>query len=222
MRTISRSPLLGAIALLALSTACVHADQLQMQNGDRYVGKILSVTADSVVLQSDVLGKVTVPRNKVSLLSFDNGTTNPAPAASTVAAAPANSPDAATTNADLTAALRNLGANTNFIQQVRQQMLAGSSQANQKYDEMVSDLMSGKMDINDLRNQAKTSIDQINQLKRELGPEASESLDSYLSILQNFVNETAPTTPSVPAPSSANTPAVPPASGGSQPFRDNK
>lgn len=207
---------------LALSAKSLRADQLQMQNGDRYVGKVLSVTPDSVVLQSDVLGKVTLPRNKVSLLTFDNGTnTNAAAAAPAVAAAPDNSPSAATTNADLAAALRNLGGNTNFIQQVRQQMLTGSPQAGAKYDELVSGLMTGQLNLADIRKEAKSSIDQINELKRDLGPEAGDALDSYLSILQNFVDETAP------AQKPAKPPVVPPANApttapsGSQPtFRD--
>lgn len=214
---------LGTICVLALSAAPLLADQLQMQNGDRYAGNILSVTKDSVVLQSEVLGKITLPRNKVSALTFDSGATasNP-PTASTIAAAPVKSANAATTNADLAASLHSLGANTNFIQQVRQQMLAGSPEGGQKYDELVSGLMSGKLNLADIRKEAKSSIDQINQLKHELGPEAGDSLDSYLTILQSFVDETEPTTAApAQATPAANTFAAPPAVS-SQPLRDTK
>lgn len=181
---------------LLISAASLRADQLQMQNGDRYAGRILSVTSDTIVFQSDALGKLTLARDKVSMLEF----TGAAPAASNsipripakVAAVPASpSPNGAVTNSDISAALRNLGANTNFIQQVRQQMLSGGTPAvNQKYDEIVAGLMSGQMNLNDLRNQAKAAISQIQQIKRETGPEADASLDTYLAILQNFVNET--------------------------------
>src|SRR5579871_3897602 len=117
MRTISQSSLLGAIALLAFSAAPVRADQLQMQNGDRYTGKVLSVTEDSVVVQSDVLGKVTLPRNKITSLTFgETKITNTAPSTPVAAAAPTITPNTATTNVDLVAAFRNLGANTNFVQ----------------------------------------------------------------------------------------------------------
>lgn len=207
MRTLSRNWLSCAIGLLALSAVSLRADQLQMQNGDRYIGKILSVTSNSVVLQSEVLGKVTLPREKVSSLSF--GTTAAAVPASSAPGIPAittTSPRlSGGTNADLSAAFQSLNGNTNFIQQIRQQMLAGSTpEANQKYDELVGGLMSGKMSVNDLRNEAKTSIDQINQLKRELGPEADESLNSYLAILQNFVNEAEATPTSTPATTNQN------------------
>jgi hypothetical protein len=183
-----------ATCLLMFLAAAARADQLQMLNGDRYTGKILSMSSNSIVLESDVLGKLTLPRNRVSTVMFGATTaTNAAPPVSAAATAAASSPNSAATNNDLSAALRNLGANTNFIEQVRQQMLTGADPAaSQKYDELVGGLMSGKMNLNDLRNEAKASIDQINQLKRELGPQADSSLDSYLSILQNFVNETPP------------------------------
>lgn len=213
---------------LILSAASLYADQLQMQNGDRYTGKVLSVTEDSVVVQSDVLGKVTLPRNKIASLTFgDAKATNATPGVPVVATAPSISPNTAATNADIAAAFRSLGANTNFIQQVRQQMLAGSPEGGQKYDELVSSLMSGQMDLAGLRKQAQSSIEQINELKQGLGPEAADSLDSYLTILQNFVDETAPTqtpakplaVPAVPAVPPTN--AVPAAPSGNQPtFRD--
>jgi hypothetical protein len=179
---------------LMLTAAAIRADQLQMLNGDRYTGKILSMSSNTIVLESDVLGKLTLPRNRVSSVMFGATTaTNAAPAVSAPSTAAVPSPNSAATNTDLSGAFRNLGANTNFIAQVRQQMLTGADPAaSQKYDELVSGLMSGKMNLNDLRNEAKASIDQINQLKREMGPQADSSLDSYLSILQNFVNETPP------------------------------
>ena len=35
-----------------------HADPVIMQNGDRYHGKVVSVSTNALVLQSDVLGTV--------------------------------------------------------------------------------------------------------------------------------------------------------------------
>lgn len=215
---------IGVGFVLLLSPASLFADQLQMQNGDRYTGKVVSVTEESLVLQSDVLGKVTLPRNKIASLTFgDAKATNAAPPpAPSTAAVPTVSPNTANTNADLAAAFRNLGANTNFVQQIRQQMLAGSPEGGQKYDELVNGLMSGKLNLNDIRSQAKTSIDQINELKRDLGPDAGDALDSYLSILQNFVDETttAPKPANPPVAPSANPPTTAP-SGSQQPtFRD--
>lgn len=179
--------------LLALAAANLRADEVLMQNGDRYFGKVVSVSADTVVLSSDMLGRINVPRHKVASLTL--GTNLVASSAASQPAASTNHPAATASspatniNLDLSAALRGLGANTNFVAQVRQQMLSGSPAAAGKYDQMVNDLMSGKLDLNGLRREAQSSTKQLQDLKRELGPEADELLDGYLQILNGFLKE---------------------------------
>jgi len=156
------------------------------------------VSADTVVLESEVLGKINVPRKNVANLAFG---TNAAALKATNAVArvsvPTNLPTAASlaalanTNADLSAALRNQGANTNFIRQIREQMLAGSPEAASNYDALVGSLMSGEFNLNDLRREAKSSADQLRALQRDLGSGAGDSLDAYLDVLDNFLKETA-------------------------------
>jgi len=184
----------------------LRADQVEMQNGDRYHGKVLSVSTDTVVLESDVLGKINVPRKNVASLAFGANTT---PAKTPVNAArisASTNPPVATamtvpanTNTDLSAAFRNLGANTNFVRQIREQMLADSPAAAAKYDETVSGLMSGKLNLNDLRREAKSSADQLRVLKQDLGPEVGDSLDMYLQVLDSFLKDSA-TEPASAAP----------------------
>jgi hypothetical protein len=195
--------------LLALVAApWLRADQVEMQNGDRYFGKVLSMSADTVVLESEVLGKITVPRKKVASLAFGTSAVAPKAAAQVARVSlPTNPPTAAplaalaNTNADLSAALRKLGANTNFIRQIREQMLAGSPEAASNYDELVGGLMNGKLNLDDLRREAKSSADQLRALQRDLGPGAGDSLDAYLYVLDNFLKETAAgPTSAAPAP----------------------
>ena len=179
-----------------------------MQNGDRYAGKVLSVSADFVVLESDILGKINVPRKQVASLVMGTNAAAPKAAANLIvrSPAPANLAAAvpatalANTNVDLSAALQRLGANTNFVGQIRQQMLAGSPEAAGKYDEMVNELMSGKLDLNDLRGQARSYADQLREMKRELGPEAGDSIDTYLGVLDHFLQETAAEATNTTAP----------------------
>jgi hypothetical protein len=186
----------------------LRADEVEMQNGDRYFGRVLSVSADTVTLESEVLGKINVPRKKVASLAFGTNTAAPKAAANVAPiSVPTNPPTAASlaalagTNADLSAAFRNLGANTNFIGQIRGQLLAGNPEAASNYDEMVNGLMSGKLSLDDLRREARSSADQLRALKRDLGPEAGDSLDAYLAVLDNFLKETAAEpTSATPAP----------------------
>jgi hypothetical protein len=178
------------------STLC--ADVVAMQNGDRYYGTVMSVSPDTVILKSDVLGKIALPRKSVASLIFGTNSVAPTEATNFVHVfTPTNLPTAnlaalTDTNVDLAVALHNLGSNTNFIQQIRNQMLAGSPEATGKFDEMVSGLMSGTVNIDDLRREAKASADQIRELKSDLGPDVGDSLDDYLQVLDQFVNETNP------------------------------
>jgi hypothetical protein len=100
-------------------------------------------------------------------------------------------------------ALRQLGSNTNLIQQVQKQFLSGAGpEANDKFNEMLGGLMSGKLSVDDIRAQAKTAAEQLRTLKREGGEEAGFATDAYLAILEHFLNETAPS-----AGSATNAPA---------------
>lgn len=184
---------------LMFNTAILlRADQVELQNGDRYTGKVLSVTADTVVLESDVLGKINVPRKHVANLSFGANPTGSKTATNLARISGlTNLPVTVATNrlvntnADLSTAFRNLGANTNFVRDIREQMLRDSPAAASNYDEMVNGLMSGKLNLSDLRREAKSSADQLRALKRELGPEAGDSLDTYLEVLDGFLKESA-------------------------------
>jgi hypothetical protein len=175
--------------LLVPSAQFLRADQIEMKNGDRYVGTVLSMTADSVVLQSQMLGKVVVPRSKVSLISLGMA---PLPVAPTAAAvAPVSSASAKESGVDVATALRQLGANTNAIEQIRLQFLQGAGQqANDKFNQLLDGLSSGKMDINGLRAEAKSAADQLRALKKGMG--SDDTLDAYLNILDSFLAESAP------------------------------
>ncbi|MEY2466783.1 MAG: hypothetical protein QOD03_1304 [Verrucomicrobiota bacterium] len=189
----------GIFFALATATA-LHADQVVMQNGDHYTGKVLSMSADTVMLESEVLGKINVPRKNVASLLIGTNAAAPkavatlplaSPAAAPPVAAPAPTTALANTNVDLSAALRNLGANTNFVQQIREQMLSTSPEANKQYSEMINGLATGQLNLNDIRARAKSSADQLRAYKKELGPEADDALDMYLEVLDNFLKETA-------------------------------
>lgn len=173
--------------ILGFWFACLftaHADLVEMQNGDRYVGTVVSLNADSLVLQSEVLGKVLLSRSQVSTISLGK-TQAPVVSATNTAIA--------ITNTGIAEAFRKLGSGTNtMIPKIREQFLAGAGpEANAKFNELLGGLASGQVDMNGLRAQAQASVDQIKSLKGQLGSEAGESLDVYLGILQGFLNESA-------------------------------
>ena len=167
-----------------------------MQNGDRYVGKVVSLTDDTLLLQSDLLGRLNLPRNKVVLIALGEGAaTNLARLSTAAHPSPFARAVLTKTNVALSAAVRSLGSNTNVIQAIRTQFLAAAGpEANAKFDELFNGLLSGKLDLNDIRKQAQSAVDDIKSLKSELGDDAGDSLDGYLAILEDFLKESDPVT----------------------------
>jgi hypothetical protein len=169
-----------------------HADQVVMQNGDDYNGKVLSVTTNVLILQNDNLGTAVLPRAKVAAVSFGAAVAAPP-------VAPANNfstsqPGAPATNLiSDPAALRGIRDQSNLVQLVQSQILGSASpDAVNKYNEMLDGLSTGKIDLNDLRQQAQSAADQLRSLKQDAGPDAAGDMDAYLAILDNFLHETAP------------------------------
>src|SRR6266511_3578584 len=58
------------VAVLVIGTICPRSDRVEMQNGDRYFGRVLSLNTNTLILQSDVFGTVHLPRGKVALITL--------------------------------------------------------------------------------------------------------------------------------------------------------
>src|SRR5258705_457188 len=106
-----------AAVMFFLATIWLRADQVEMQNGDRYLGTVLSLDTNTLVFHSAVLGTVHLPRGHFALITLGpGGTTNFTRAASATKHQP-TAVSIAITNAmtDVSAPLRQLGANTSVI-----------------------------------------------------------------------------------------------------------
>jgi hypothetical protein len=188
------------LAALVFASA-VFGDQVETVTGDRYVGRVLSLGKDTLVLQSEVLGTLKLPRAQVASITFGSQSVTPttngmrlAPETSMRPKVALKAAQTTSTNnaAQFDAMIRQLGANSNVISKVQEQFLAGSGpEAQGKFNELVSGLLSGKLGVNELRAEAKHTLDQAKAAQKELG-DGGSSLDSYLSILEGFLKETAP------------------------------
>ncbi len=179
--------------LLACLSGHVLADQIQMQNGDRYSGRVLSLSSNTVVLQSEVLGIVRLPRAKVALLTL--GTNTPAALAQrtgqTNRASVTPATTATNTNSDFASLVAQLGSNSNLMRQVQGQLLAGAGpEATDKFNQLFGGLISGRLSLQDLRKEAQSAADQVRAMRSDLGPEASV-IEGYLAVLDSFLKESA-------------------------------
>jgi len=198
---------LAKASCVALATSIVlssaSADEVVMQNGDHYYGKVMSVTTNSLLLQSEMLGNVNLPRAKVRLVTFGvNAPTNSARSA-LLTTTSSRLPVPVNTNktSDLAAALRSLKTETNLVRQIQADYLsAATPEANQKFNQTLNGLASGKLTINDLRAEARAAADQLRAFKRELGEDAGDELDGYLDVLDRFLRETESSVPATKKP----------------------
>src|SRR5579859_5515814 len=143
------SRLLAALAVFVLSVlgaVSLKADLVRMVNGDQYFGHVTSVDSKTVVLQSQFLGTLRLPRGSVAALGFGLSAASNlvSMVPMTNALAVANMTNATTSLPRPGPGLAQLGAQTNLINQVRRQFLADAGpEANAKFDELLNGLMSG-------------------------------------------------------------------------------
>jgi hypothetical protein len=190
---IIKKALLFAGCAFGLSTIlCAHGDQVNMQNGERYVGKVVTLTNETVVVQSEVLGILKLPRSKIASITFGTNAVAAAAQAPVVATAQPTRSLSANSSPDLTTAIQQLRADPSAMRQVEQQFLAGADpQAKEMFNQMMGGLMNGSLSVNDIRAQAKSAADQLRSAKKELGEDAGFAVDGYLAVLDSFLRETA-------------------------------
>src|SRR5712671_4577509 len=140
-----------------------NADQLEMQNGDHYLGKVISMTTKTVVLQSEVLGTVTLPRNKISLLRLGSNVSTNVLVQPTVVNAQVHAAPASATNVPkIPVATTGTGGDKNLLKKVESQYLSEATpEARAKFNQMAGGLLTGRLSINDIRKEAKSVADQL-------------------------------------------------------------
>lgn len=209
MKFIRVSVALFACSLFATS---LFADAIQLDNGDTVHGKVVSVTDKQVVLQSEVHGKLVLERKRVVAIVLGDKTDADSGTAGKKGESvqgivgrlvpkdfgakqlrelekgqqPAPNPD------DVVEQLRTEGVDPALVNELKIRLPGFSSPPVQEYfNDTVQGLMSGKISLGDIRQDAVKARDQLSDLKKDLGPDGAV-LDGYLSILNGFINETEP------------------------------
>jgi hypothetical protein len=198
--------LISLVVLFAVSSS--FADQITLRNGDVLNGKVVSMTTNSLVLLDESLGTLTLPRVKVSNITFGAVAAVMSPGATSspnsIQASPgpqAVSPSQPNSSfSDLQAMLREVREHSNLVQEVEAQVMGSSAspEAVNKFNELLDGLSTGQIGLNGLRSEAQSAANELQEYKSQLGPDASEEMDGYLSILNNFLRETAPTNGAAP------------------------
>ncbi len=70
--------------------------------------------------------------------------------------------------------------------------LLNTPEASGYFNDTLGGLMTGKLNIQDVRKDAVKARDELKSLQDELGPETGAALNGYMSILNKFIRETEP------------------------------
>jgi hypothetical protein len=176
-----------ALVLLGRTLPGYAADQVDMKNGERYLGKIVSLTADSLVLESQLAGTIKLPRSKIDTIRL-----NAPPVAKEVVTGTNRPviPSASVSSNSLAKAARSGEISTADAEGSVASILEGASpEARAKFNQMVAGLLSGRMTTEDIRKEARTVAEQARSLRKDLGGEAGDVIDSYLAVLDRFLGE---------------------------------
>jgi hypothetical protein len=165
---------LFATALVIFGIAS-RADTINLTNGDRFTGSIELVDATEVHLKSDSVGTIKIPRAKVISIFF--GTNQPP-----IKTLAGPEKDSATTGGLF---------DPKSVDKVQEDFLATAGpEANAMFKDLIQGLASGKLNVEDIRDQARESLKGLKELQADGGEEADNPLiQGYVGILENFINK---------------------------------
>lgn len=208
------------LLLLAALVNTLPADQIELSNGDTISGKVVSLNATHLKLQSELLGDVTLARENIAAVYF--GDKRPAPRVAVApdnAAAAAPIPPAAddfigkllgqkqpekkrpaaggpalsgATPQQLVEKLKAGELDAGSLAEVQKAFpLLATKEAGGYFNATLGGLITGKLGVQDIRKDAIKARDGILELKKEIGGDA-DALNPYLGILEKFIQETEP------------------------------
>ncbi len=198
-----------ALGLGMLFAGPLRADTIELTNGDVLNGNVVSLDGKELVLKSDLLGELKLAREKISAIHLGDKPILTRPAAPAAPAQPALDPDVrkalgqVPSSEDVLKQLQGGGINPQMVGALQAKFpLLNTPEASDYFNDTLGGLMTGKLNIQDVRKDAVKARDELKSLQDELGPETGAALNGYMSILNKFIRETEP----APQPA-ANKPA---------------
>ena len=167
------------------------------------------MNASNIVFQSEIQGRVILPRAKVAQIVLQESAVKPIASAATptngvprAAKVSGQAPLPGAGNDAVLEQMRQQGVDPKIMEQVQSEVFAKSSPAAAaKYNELAGGVLSGRLGVGDIRAEAMKTINQAKAMKKELGDDAGDALDGYIQILEHFVAASAdPETRVITAP----------------------
>lgn len=169
MATMPRVSIAAILMAGLIGAPNLWADSVRLTNGDTLVGKVMSLDAKQLVLNSENFGEMKIPRDKVEIIGLGEVSLAPPPAA-------AGTPSAPGASGELPS-LQN-------------------PQVQQQVDQLLQQALGGEM--GNMRQQMQSTREGLKELQEDLGPGSSaDALDGYIKLFEMFGGP-APAEPSSP------------------------
>lgn len=184
------SPFAMAILGTTMWFGTTLGEAVELRNGDIIHGKVISLDANVLKLQSESFGEVQIQRDKVATIHLHRRISK----STNAPAAPTTAPKSTSSPTDLLQQLQSgKGLNATDWDPIQKQLpLVVTPEVKEFVGDRLGGLMSGRLNILDIRKEAIDAVNQIKDIQKDLGPEA-RALSGYLSILESFIRKTDPT-----------------------------
>ncbi len=171
--------------LLLLGLTRAFGDQVELGNGERYTGNVISISASEIRLENEINGLMKLPRNRVKAIFFG---TNAGPHSVSPIL---NSGTNASPASDAVAEIKNGKIDPKTLEQVQTDILGSAGpEAKAMFNDLLKGLTTGTLSTEDIRQQARETVNELKNLQKEAGEgEDNPILGSYLAILQKFIDE---------------------------------
>ena len=174
-------------------TCSLRAETVELVNGDIVHGKVISLDASVLKLRSESFGELSIKRETVATIHLSDARPRVSQSPSIGGEKPQVVPERAESPDDVLKQLRAAGGiSAKDTETLRQEFpLLATPEVTGFVGERLSGLLTGKLNLQDIRKEAIDAVDQIKDIQKDLGPQAG-ALSGYLSILEGFIKETEP------------------------------
>ena len=129
---------------LALCVSTIRAETVELVNGDTLHGKVILLDQQHLTLRSELLGELKLPRDRVASITL---VARKKPTATQV------TPHTDATPGDVLKQLRTKGVDRDDLSTLKKQFpLLGTPEVSQYVNDKLSGLMTGRLNLQDIRN----------------------------------------------------------------------
>jgi hypothetical protein len=178
-------------------------DKVYLLNSDQLNGKVVSLNDKELILKSDTLGEIKIPREKIMTIHLgevkipyqmypEPPTFNalPYPTLAPTTLQPSAEKQREPGLEDIFKKLQNSKELSGNIEKLEGEFpLLMVPEVRKYFDDTVGGLITGEVSIESLRKQAIEARNQVKELEAELGPQGADALKPYMSILDKFIRE---------------------------------